>query len=46
MSRVNEIRFLLQHESCECKCLLNESVCNSNQNEWLEVLWERFYVES
>ena len=21
----------MQHESCECKCGLNESVCNSNQ---------------
>ena len=20
-----------QHESCDCKCRLNESVCNSNQ---------------
>ena len=27
MSGVNEIRFLLQHESCECKCGLNEGVC-------------------
>ena len=37
MSGVNETRFLVQHESCECKCGLNESVCNSkqkcNQNE-------------
>ena len=31
MSRVNETRFLVQHESCECKCGLNESVCNSVQ---------------
>ena len=28
MSGVNETRFLVQHESCECKCGLNESVCN------------------
>ena len=37
MSGVNETRFSVQHESCECKCGLNESVCNSkqkwNQNE-------------
>ena len=30
-SRVNETRFLVQHESCECKCRLNEGVCNSKQ---------------
>ena len=28
MSKVNETRFLVQHESCECKYRLNESVCN------------------
>ena len=33
MSRVNETRFLVQHESCECQCGLNENVCNSKQ-EW------------
>ena len=31
MSGVNETRFFIQHESCECKCELNESVCNSKQ---------------
>ena len=31
MSCVNETRFLAQHELCECKCGLNESVCNSKQ---------------
>ena len=31
ISRVNETRFLDYHESCECKCRLNESVCNSMQ---------------
>ena len=30
MSGVNE-RFLVQHESCECKCGLNEGACNSKQ---------------
>ena len=34
-SVVNETRFLVQHESCECKCRLNESVCNSKQ------IWNR-----
>ena len=37
MSGVNETRFLVQHDSCECKCGLNESVCSSkkkwNHNE-------------
>ena len=41
MSGVNEKRFLVQHELCECKCRLNKSVCNSkpkwNYNEcWCE----------
>ena len=27
ISRVNEI----QHESCECKCRLHDSLCNSNE---------------
>ena len=31
MSWVNERRFLFQHELRECKCGLNESVCNSKQ---------------
>ena len=29
MPGVNEGRFLVRHESCERKCGLNESVCNS-----------------
>ena len=24
---LNETRYLVQHEPCECKCRLNESVC-------------------
>ena len=31
MSRINELRCLVQHESCECKCWLNERVHNSKQ---------------
>ena len=31
MSGVNETRFFVQHEMCECKCGLNASVCNSKQ---------------
>ena len=33
MSGVSETRVLVQHESCECKCRSNESVCNSKQ-QW------------
>ena len=29
--RINETRFLVQHESFECKCGLNESVCDSKE---------------
>ena len=28
ISRVNKTRFLIQFESCECKCRLNENVYN------------------
>ena len=31
LSAVNETRFLAQHDLCECKCGLNEGVCDSNQ---------------
>ena len=31
MSGVNEAKFLDQHELCECKYRLNESICNSKQ---------------
>ena len=31
MSGANETRFLFQQESFDCKCGLNESVCNSKQ---------------
>ena len=41
MSGVNETKFLVEHESCECKCELNESICNSKQ-KWNhnECSWE------
>ena len=41
MTRVNERRFLGQHESCECKCRLSESVWDSKQ-KWNpdEYWWE------
>ena len=29
MSRVNKTIFLVQYESWNCECVLNESVCNS-----------------
>ena len=31
MSRVNEARYVVQHESPESKCGSSESVCNSQQ---------------
>ena len=31
MSKVNETRFSVQHESRDCKCRLNGNVCNSKQ---------------
>ena len=31
MSRENETKCLVRHESCECKCRLNEDVYNSKQ---------------
>ena len=31
ISWVNEAKFLVQHDSCKCRCGLNESVCNSKQ---------------
>ena len=41
MLGVNETRFIVQHESCECKCGLNESVSNSKQKcNHNECRWE------
>ena len=31
MLGLNETRFLVQHESCECKCRTNEDVSNLKQ---------------
>ena len=31
MSRINEIRHIVWHASCRCKCRLNPSVCNNKQ---------------
>ena len=31
MSGVDETKFSVQHESCEYKCVLNGSLCNTNQ---------------
>ena len=32
MLDVNKTRLLVQHETNDCKCGLNESVCNSKEN--------------
>ena len=34
MSWLNKTRFFVQHQSCECKCRLNEILCNSKQ-KWI-----------
>ena len=39
MSEVNETRFLLQHESCECKCETNENVSNLKQKWNRDKCW-------
>ena len=31
LTRLNETRNVLWHESCKCVCILNSSVCNSKQ---------------
>ena len=31
--------FIVLHELCECKCVLNESVCNSKQKRNHEEYW-------
>ena len=31
MSRTNETRYIKWHETCECKCRLDASVCNNKQ---------------
>ena len=33
MSELNEKRCLVQPESCDCKCVFNEIVCNSKQKQ-------------
>ena len=39
MPGVNESIFLVQHESSEFKCGLNESVCNSKQKQNHDECW-------
>ena len=31
MSRTNETRLIEEHETCQCNCRLNASVCNNKQ---------------
>ena len=33
MLGVNKTRFIVEHESCECRCGLNEGVCNLKQKQ-------------
>ena len=39
---VNETRFLVQHESCECKCRINKDVCISKQKGNHDECWCEF----
>ena len=39
ISGINEARFLVQHASCECKCGLNEKLCNSKQKWNYDKYW-------
>ena len=44
MSCVHETRFLVQNESCKCKCGLNKSVCKSMQ-KWSQDEYRCEYKE-
>ena len=33
MLGVNKTSFIVQHESCECRCGLNEGICNLKQKQ-------------
>ena len=33
MSRTNETRHIIWHETCKCKCILDASVCNTKQRQ-------------
>ena len=53
MSRTNETRYIEWHETCKCKCKLDESVCNNKQHwnddksrcEWKELIDRGVCVE-
>lgn len=44
LSRINEARFLLQHESCGCKCRLNQNTCKI-KHKWNLNIWRYEYKE-
>ena len=31
ITRINEVKTLVKHISCDCKCKFNSATCNSNQ---------------
>ena len=39
ISGLNETRFIVQHKLCECKCGLDEIVCNSKQKWNPDEFW-------
>ena len=44
MSRLNETRLLVQHESCECKFEFNKSVFNLKQKWNYDECWMTMWV--
>ena len=42
ISSVNETRFIVHHESCECKCGFNKSACNARQKWNRDKCWCEF----
>ena len=39
MSEVNETKFLVEYESCECMCRLNKTICKSRQKWKQDKCW-------
>ena len=33
IARINEVKTLLKHISCDCKCKFDSTTCNSNQKQ-------------
>ena len=42
MSEASDTRILIQHDSCECKCRLNENICYTKQKWNRDKYWWEF----